>query len=115
MIIDRPEITREAFEHGTGWELKPEGACLGDVCIPLPDAAASSATVDATALAEHMQLPVVHDEAAGLWAIGPHSIGARTLTSAAAPELRLPDMHGNEFDLASLRGRKVLLWAWAPY
>jgi len=113
MITDTPTVTRQDFEAGTGWSLKPEGACLGDVCIPLTEPA--GAQVDAVALAEQMHLPVVHDADAGLWAIGPHSIGGRTLVSAEAPELRLPDLDGNIFDLASLRGTKVLLWAWAPY
>jgi len=36
-------------------------------------------------------------------------------TSAAAPELSLPDMHGQPHDLASLRGRVVLVNFWATW
>lgn len=113
MITDTLTVSKHAFEAGTGWDLKPEGACRGDVCIPLAESA--GATVDVAAVAKQMNLPVVHDDDAGVWAIGPHSVGGRTLVSAEAPELKLPDLDGNEFDLASLRGSKVLLWAWAPY
>ena len=37
------------------------------------------------------------------------------LTSAEAPDLLLPDWKGVEFALRSLRGRKVLLVAWASW
>ena len=35
--------------------------------------------------------------------------------TAEAPELRLPDLDGNEFVLSSLRGQKVVIVSWAPY
>ena len=37
MILDTLDATPEAFAVGTGWDIKPEGACKGDVCVPLPD------------------------------------------------------------------------------
>jgi hypothetical protein len=60
-------------------------------------------------------MALVHDEQAGLWALGPESLGNRALVSAEAPELVLPDLDGNEFRLSSLRGQKVVLVASAPY
>lgn len=59
-------------------------------------------------------MPLVHDEAAGLWALGPEA-GGKALSSAVAPELELPDWRGESFRLSSLRGKKVLLVAWAPW
>ncbi len=32
-----------------------------------------------------------------------------------APDLVLPDLDGQPFELASLRGQKVVLVAWSPY
>lgn len=113
MILDSLEVKRDEFEAGTGWQLKPEGACKGDVCIPLnppPDE-----RVDVARVAEQMGLPLVADAAHGLWALGPESIGGRALTTAEAPDLNLPDLKGREFRLSSLKGQKVLLYAWAPY
>lgn len=113
MILNELHIDRAAFEAGTGWELKPEGACKGDVCIPLNPTPGQ--TVDVERVAEQMGLPLVADDAHGLWALGPESIGGRALTTAEAPDLRLPELDGVEFRLSSLRGQKVLLYAWAPY
>lgn len=113
MLLTSLTVDRAAFERGTGWALKPEGACRDDVCIPLGDEIGES--VDVAAVADRMGLPIVHDEDHSLWALGPWAGNARTLTGATAPELVLPDVDGNEFDLSSLRGSKVLIVAWAPY
>jgi len=106
-------VDREAFERGTGWALKPEGACRGEVCVPLPGGSPDGA-VDVEAVAERLGMPLVrHSD--DLAALGPASLGGRALTSAEAPELVLPDLDGKLFDLASLRGQKVVLVAWSPY
>ncbi|MEO5842816.1 MAG: hypothetical protein ABIQ73_22420 [Acidimicrobiales bacterium] len=109
MILERPDIDVPTFETATGWAIKPEGACKGDVCVPLQGG------FDVLTVADRLGMAVVHDEASGLWALGPESIGGRALVTAVAPELVLDDLHGNEFRLSSLRGQKVVLVAWAPY
>ena len=114
MLLKSTTITRAAFEQGTGWMLKPEGACKGDHCIPLPESLHAD-PIDAQALAEAMGLPIVKAEESGLWALGPESIGSRALTTAEAPDIALPDLAGDLFRLSSLRGQKVLIYAWAPY
>ena len=114
MISDQREVTRTAFEAGTGWQLKPEGACKGDICIPLA-APPHGETVDLESMAAQLNLPLVHDDEHGVWALGPESIGARALATVAAPNLTLPTLDGDRFELDSLRGQKVLLLAWSPY
>lgn len=111
MITASLDVSAEDFTAATGWEIKPEGACKGEVCVPL----APTAGFDLAATAERLRMAVVQDEAAGLWAIGPEALGDRALVSAEAPELALSDLDGQEFRLSSLRGQKVLLVAWAPY
>lgn len=116
MLLRERTVPIPEFEAGTGWAIRPEGACRGDVCIPLRDIDPSAdGTVDAYALAEQMGLPVVHDDTYGVGAIGPWSANGRALAGADAPELVLPDVHGDEFRLSSLRGQKVLILSWAPY
>ena len=113
MLLRSPTVSRSEFEAGTGWQLKPEGACQGHVCIPLSQPAGD--TIDVASVARDMGMPLVAAPEHGLWALGPASIGSRALASAEAPDLRLPDLSGKEFRLSSLRGQKVLLFAWAPY
>ena len=112
MILTSLEVPAAEFERRTGWAIKPEGACRDDRCVPMPGVARDP--VDVRALAALLNMPLVRDEAAGLWALGPEA-GGRALTSAVAPELELPDADGATFRLDSLRGRKVLLVAWASW
>ena len=113
MILTDSTLDPAQFEQETGWALKPEGACKGDVCIPLPDEVREK--MDAVKIAEAMGLPVVENKAHGLISIGPESIGGRALTTAVAPEVVLPDLDGNPFKLSSLKGQKIVVFAWAPY
>lgn len=112
MILREPRVAREAFTRRTGWTFKPEGACRGDLCVPLPLPAGQ--WLDAHILSERLGMPLLYDEAAGLWCLGPESVG-RALQSAEAPDLSLPDWTGRPFDLRALRGHKVLLLAWASW
>jgi hypothetical protein len=111
VIVDHLELTAEEFAVGTGWEIKAEGACKAEVCVPLDQ----SGAFDPVATADRLGMAVVHDAQAGVWAFGPESLGNRTLVSAEAPDLVLPDLDGHEFRLSSLRGQKVLIVSWAPY
>jgi hypothetical protein len=112
VILTEPGVRRDEFTARTGWRFEPEGACRGDLCVPLPEAAGE--WLDADLLAGRLRMPLVHDEAAGLWCLGPEALGA-VLQTAEAPDLRLDDWRGEPFALSSLRGSKVLLLAWASW
>jgi hypothetical protein len=116
MITDRLDLDPAAFAAATGWVVKPEGACRGEVCVPLPDAARrGDGRLDATVLAERLSMPLVADDAHGVWALGPATVTGRALASAELPEIELPDLDGRPFAVSSLRGRKVVLVAWASW
>jgi hypothetical protein len=110
MLVDHVDLSPEEFAAATGWDIRPEGACKAEICVPLGGAA-----FDALDVARRLGMAVVQEPVTALWAFGPESLGGRALVSAEAPELVLPDIHGNEFRLSSLRGQKVVLVAWAPY
>jgi hypothetical protein len=109
VILQQLGIDPDRFEIETGWAIKTEGACKGEVCVPLPN------RDDVADIAGRLGMALVRDEANGLYALGPETLGGRALLSAEAPELVLADIDGNEFRLSSLRGQKVVLVAWAPY
>jgi hypothetical protein len=112
MILDSPDVTVEAFEARTGWAVKPEGACRGAVCVPLP---MQGPVLKLEVLAERLGMGVAHDERHGLWALGPSTLSGRALQSAEAPDFTLPDLDGRLFRFSSLRGQKVVLVAWASW
>lgn len=115
MLLERLRVPVSEFESATGWSLKPQGACRGEVCVPLAPDAVQDGEVDVAAVADRLGMPLVEDAATGLWALGPETLSGHALASAEAPELVLPTIDGDEFGLSSLRGRKVVLVAWAPY
>lgn len=113
MIIDSLDIDTATFRSGTGWDIKPEGACKGEVCVPL--GGESSDGFDLAATAERLGMAVVSDADAGVHAVGPESFGGKALVSAHAPDVTLRDLDGNDVRLSDLQGRKVVLAAWSPY
>jgi len=112
MLLERLDVDPHELARRTGWEIKPEGACKADRCVPMPEP--PGAIVDVRVLAERLGMALLHDEQHGIWALGPES-GGHTLLSAELPEIELPDRDGRPFSLHSLRGTKVLLVAWASW
>ena len=108
MILERLDVAPAELELRTGWSIKPEGACRAHACVPL------DAPFDVRQLAQRLGMALVHDEKHALWALGPES-GGHALTSAELPEIVLPDRHGRDFALSSLRGRKVIAVTWASW
>jgi hypothetical protein len=117
VLLDDLHVDADELATRTGWVVKPEGACKGEVCVPLPAAARMpGGEVDVGVLAPRLGMPLVRDDAAGLWALGPETaVTGRALTTAVAPDLTLPDIDGRPFRLSSLRGQKVGLFAGASW
>ena len=113
MILKTLAINVKELERRTGWAIKPEGACKGELCVPLPPMSDAS-HVDARVLAGRLGMPLLRDEAHDLWCLGPEACG-RVLNSAVLPHIVLPDLDGRPFALSDLRGQKVLLVAWASW
>jgi hypothetical protein len=115
-------LSKSDLTRASGWELKPEGACIGDVCVPIPPARATEFVRDdgrafnLAAFARHLGEPVVHDDRNGVWYFGEAAATRRaTLASLEAPDFELPDLDGKMHRLSDYRGRKVLLAAWASW
>jgi hypothetical protein len=116
MILQSPLVDVTEFESRTGWAIKPQGACKGDMCVPLAQGALPDGTIAVEPLASRLGMPIVSDAERGLRALGPEtSATGRALTTAVAPDLVLPDLDGTPFRIADLRPQKVVLVAWASW
>lgn len=116
---ERLWLSAEDLASATGWELKPEGLCKDEACVPLPADGSwldAEGRVDLTAFARLFGRPVVRDEEHSVWAFG-ESASARQdhLSSLQAPDFTLPDLDGNMHSLSDYRGKKVMLLAWASW
>jgi peroxiredoxin len=108
MILERLDAPPPELEQRTGWSIKPQGACRGEVCVPL------ETPFDVRDLALRLGMALVSDEKHGLSALGPQC-DTRKVAGAELPDITLPDRHGQDFALRSLLGRKVLVVAWASW
>ena len=101
-----------------GWELKPEGLCRDDVCVPVRDRAALGAgdELDVGAVAAALHRPFVIDAAAGLAAMAlPGEGRRRALADQQAPTFTLNDLDCNAHSLEEWRDRKKLLMAFSSW
>ena len=113
-------LDRDGLEAATGWSLKPEGLCRGEVCIPLrPDARTEHVRgreVDLRGLWRSLGRPVAASEAGDVVVLGEAAEErAAALQGLEAPDFALPDIHGRTQRLSDQRGRKVLLTTWASW
>jgi hypothetical protein len=108
--------------RATGWELKPQGLCQGEICVPVPaDRKAEwvdeKRGLDLTAFATHLGQSLARDAAHDAWSFGPEARGAEARGSGpvAAPDFTLPGLDGKLHSLSAYRGRKVFLFCWASW
>ncbi len=107
-----------------GWELKPEGICRGDLCVPVPPGRETefaskhdgASWINFTALADQMGKPWAGDQKNRVWYFGTDAAERdNALSSLEAPDFQLPDLEGKLHRLSDYRGKKVLLLAWASW
>ncbi len=115
-------LSVEELRDSTGWELKPEGACIDDRCVPIPAdrrlgvVDESDSRFNLTALARQLRQPVLHDARHDVWLFG-EAADARqqALLSLQAPGFALPDLGGRTHSLSDFLGKKVFLVSWASW
>ncbi len=113
--LSKADVTR-----ATGWTMKPEGLCQGDMCVPVPKSKAADFVRDEDVnIAEFWRLldrPVLHDASESTWMLGVGSGDrARALESLEAPDFKLPDLDGKLHALSDFRGKRVFLTTWSSW
>lgn len=112
-------LARDA-DAATGWTVKPQGLCQGEMCVPLPAGREGEfvrgARVNVATLWRHLDQPFVHSERGHAWVLARSARDrAAALRSLEAPDFTLPDVAGRMHSLSDHRGKKVLLVTWASW
>lgn len=117
-------VTPDDLTKVTGFVLKPEGACLEEVCIPVEQDAKSPIVqakdgkkwLNLTAFAKKLDQGAVYDADKRVLSLAPLFIErGKTLGSGIAPDFTLPDRTGKPVSLSDFKGKKVFLFTWASW
>ena len=105
------------LQAAVGWELKPEGLCQGDVCVPVRVGADLfvGEHLDLARVAAALSRPIVVDTAAGVAAMALDPVARRQALALDAPPFTLDDLDGVPHSLSEWHGRKKLLFAFATW
>jgi peroxiredoxin len=116
---DHLYITAAELHDALGWELKPEGLCRGDVCLPTQlhaDLLDDRGDIDVAAFARVAGRACALDAAEGVAVLGEPSAERQALAAErTAPDFELPDLDGNPVTLGEFAGKKRLLATWASW
>ncbi len=117
-------IDPDDLERVNGFVLKPEGACIDDICVPVRQAENSDIFItrsgsrwfNVAELADRIQQPYVVDHDTGVWSFGAiPAQRASFIDRALAPDFELPDVHGKTHKLSDFKGKKIMLLSWASW
>jgi hypothetical protein len=114
-LADALWVRRRDLPRINGFEVKPQGACRADICVPIPKPMLRGDYFDLTAFAKKIGQPVVADTGARVWSFGEIQALGGGLTSRVAPDVIVPDRAGRPVHLWSFRGKKMLVVTWASW
>lgn len=117
-------VTPEDLTRVNDFVLKPEGACLDDLCIPVNQTEDNDIVVtrdgqrwfSLTAFARELDQAFVVDSDQRVWSFAAvPATRSKFLEAALAPDFELPDREGRPVRLSDFHGKKVLLLTWASW
>jgi hypothetical protein len=107
-----------------GFELKPEGACIDDICVPVRQDQDSDIFITRSGqswfniaeLADRLQQPYAVDYDQSVWSFGAIPVQRSSFVDdGIAPEFVLPDVDGEVHALSDFKGKKIMLLTWASW
>ena len=106
----------------TGFELKPQGLCAADVCIPIPKDGGwlleqgGVTYLNLTRFAAKVDQVFAVDPEQNVWSFtAVPEKPTLPLVAGEAPDFALPDRNGKIVRLSDFRGKKVFLLTWASW
>ena len=113
-------IRPEDLQRINDFELKPQGACYQDMCIPLDDQLQivrdGRRWFNLTAFADLLGQRYVADTDSRVWSFG--EIPARRQKmqrNAMVPQFEVTDRKGNTVSPVTLKGKKALIVTWSSW
>jgi len=107
-----------------GFELKPEGACLNDICVPVKQEEDSDIFLkrgqkrwfNLTELARKLEQAYVFDHESSVWSFGPIPVTRQAFTNQhQAPDFSIANRQGEPVSLSQFKDMKVPLLTWASW
>lgn len=117
-IDHEPYLNARSIEKVLDWELKPEGLCKNDVCIPLSNKVQVSdeGLLNVADIANLVGHPTLVDSTLGIVTIGKsREIRSKALKDRIAPDFTLTDISGVDRSLSDWAGKKRLLVAFSSW
>lgn len=115
-------VTPEDLTRINGFELKPQGACYQELCIPIKEDSnllrqdAEQLWFNLTAFADLLEQPYVADTVNNVWSFA-QAPAKRSdmMTDAMAPDFELIDRQGNVVRMSDFKGKKALIITWSSW
>jgi hypothetical protein len=96
------------------FEVKPQGACRADVCIPLSKNLKNGEWFNLTGFARKIGETFVTEQ--NVWSFGEIPVlRGGFYNSRIAPDFAVPDRKGRVVHLSDFRGKKALVITWASW
>lgn len=115
LLIDPEDLSRV-----NGFELKPEGACYKEMCIPMNDDLLIEQDgrqwFSLSAFSDLLGQSYVVDTEAAVWSFA--EIPAKResmMVNAMAPDFEIKDRQGKVIRMTDLKGKKALIVTWSSW
>jgi hypothetical protein len=108
-------LTPSELRAVTGYELKPQGLCRDDICVPAPGLD-TGAGIDLRAAAVLLRRPLALDDETGDAALAaPVLARGESVVGQSVADLVLHDLDGNAVAWSAIGRKKKVLVTWASW
>lgn len=117
-VGDRLLVSESELGRVTGWDLKAQGLCRGEVCVPVRDRSAlgPDGWIDLEHLASAIGHPIAIEPSLASVAIGePAAVRGASLSSLEAPDITLPTVGGGATSIREHPGKKRLVVSFSSW
>jgi hypothetical protein len=114
-LIEALWVRKSDLPRINGFEVKPQGACRADICIPISKDMKRGDYFNVTAFAKKIGQSVVAEPESNVWSLGEIQALGGGLSTRIAPDFTVPNRAGRPLHLHDFRGQKVLVVTWASW